>query len=59
MQYFYTIVKVTTYTEHTRSGIMEAPLRGNYKKYSLPQLYWLLDIQNILGTEIWYSLSQL
>ena len=34
---------------------MEATVRGNHKK-SLPHLYWLLHIQNILGTEMWRPL---
>ena len=38
-------VFVTTYTEHTKSRNMEATSRGN-------QLYWLLHIQNIIGTEM-------
>ena len=35
---------------------MEATVRGNHKKKSLPHLYWLLHIQNILGTEMWRPL---
>ena len=55
---FTTVVMVTTYTEHKRSRNMEATLRGNHKKYSLPKLYWLLHIQNRLGTEKWNPLLE-
>ena len=54
---FKPIVMVTTYTEHKRSRIMEAPFRGN-KKYSLPQLNWLQHIMNIPGKEMWNPLLE-